>query len=721
MDRQNPLWLTTFFPIVLLTSGNEQEVAAMEIGGNRRANAIFEARSSCVYTSIKPTSRSEHSSRMAFVQEKYMRRSFYDGSHYSFCVEGESSSPLKTYHQYEPLTPNKGSKPLLLSYENLFKEPSAGSSNEEEEEDEDLFGEAPPYSGSLMDAYKPQGNDSSTASFSLEEDDDDGDMFADSKTTTSELFGPSSSNKYHQKLSKLTKPIEGGLLCFLEKEEKPFGVINFVETTSPKKLKTKPKAKIGEPFGEEYLFSTPNLKKKGSTRPKVKVKSEEWAQFAQFGRETQVREKTEQKKPNYENNSRWRKKLSDCSEDHKDRRSEVRNALHSWLTSDDDGPEMIFHNPKQDPKQRSSWTGSPAARSAPNTSKRRNTYNGSRRSGIKSVPSSPKCPLTPEVVGAPFGFEVAEQTKKTALGSALEPQVDGFGLAVLGLLSVRCSPSLVRSRKSIQTDPGQKIDHFGVVAKNTGTPNSTHAIKRAFTIRQPSLQNFLAKEIPPPLTDHGVGTIKTGEQTVPPRRASSRRSASRRDSGDPSLGSFLSRTESSKPDSIGIQTGEPAPRRTSRRRSSRRESSSGSSLNDSCAGSSALMSSADTDEDMHPVHGGELPQTSSPRHWGATDPCQLEQTPPAPLTTSRRGRVRSSPPLAPSPTRSPKGVDGLAESGTLTLEPRRRRSKSRHDRSGHRRSDRSPRQKLLEDAPPTPPANRRRARTSALKPPLVAF
>ena len=712
----SPLWLTICHPIVLLASGNEQEVAAMEIGGNHRANAIFEA--SCVYTSIKPTSRSDHSSRMAFVQEKYMSRSFYDGSHYSFCAQRESSYPLKTYHQYEPLTP-KGSK-SLLSYEDLFK-PSGykEKEEEEEEEEEDFFGEAP-YNGSLMDGDKPQGNDSSTApTFSLE-DDDDGDMFADSKTTTSELFGPSC--EYQQQLE-LTKPIEGGLLCFLEKEEKHFGVINFAETTSPKKLKTKPKAKIGgTPFGEEKCFSTRSPKKKG--RPKVKMENEEWTQFAPFGGETQVHEKIEQKKPNYENNSRWCKKLSDYS-DRKDRRSEVRNALHSWLTSDDKEPEMVFHTPKQDPpKQRKSWTSSPAARSAPNISKRRNsTDNDSRRSGIKSVPSSPKCPLTPEVDA--FGFEVAEHTKKIALASALEPhQIDGFGFSVPSL-SVPCSPSL-RSRKSIQTDPGQKIDHFSVTA-NIGAPNSAQATKRVFT-RQPSLQNFLLQGIPPPFT--GSVGMKTGE-TVPPR-ASSRRSASRRDAEDPLQDTSFLSTESSDPDSIGIQTGEPAPRRASRRHSSRRESGSGSSLNDSCGS----IISADTAEDM-PVHG-KIPQTSSPHRRGATDRRPLE-TPP--LTPSRRGRARPSPTrrspqgaddlagsgtqtpeprLAPSPTRrSPsQGVDDLAESGTQTPEPRRRRSKSRHDRSGYRRSERSPRLKL-EDAPPTP--SRRRARTSALKLPLITL
>jgi hypothetical protein len=631
---------------------------------------------------------------MAFVQEKYISRSFYDGAHYSFCVEGGSRSlPLKTYHQYEPLTP-KGSKPLL-SYEDLFR--PSGSKEEEGEEEEDFFGQSP-YNGSLMDVDKAQGNDSSTAPFSLEEDDDDGDMFADSKTTTSELFGPST--KYQK--PKLTKPIEGGLLCFLEKEgkpfglekeEKPFGVINFVETTSPKKLKTKPKAKIGVPFGEENLFSARSPKKKG--RPKVKMESEKWAQFAQFGGETQVREKTEQRMPNYENNSRWRKKLSDCS-DHKDRRSEVRNRLNSWLTSDTEEPETIFHTPKQDPKQRvSSWTSSPAARSAPNASKRRNTYNGSRRSGIKSVPSSPKCPLSPEVGAFGFEFEFAEQTKNMAPASTLEPQVDDFGFAVPSL-DVWCSPSL-RSMKRIQTDPGQKIDqHFGVAA-NIGTPNSARATKRALT-RQPSLQNFLAKEIPPRFTE-SVG-MKTGE-TVPPRASSRRKS----------VDSFLS-TESSDPDSIGIQKGEPAPRRrASRRRSSRRESESGSSLNDSCGS----VMSADTEENIITLHG-EIPQTSSPRRRGVTDRRQLENPP---LTPSRRGRVRLSPPLTPSsPTTSPKGVDDLAELGILTPKPHRRRSKSRHDRSGHRRSDRSPRRKL-EDAPPTP--SRRRARTSALKPPLVAL
>jgi hypothetical protein len=623
---------------------------------------------------------------MAFVKEKYMSRSFYDGSQYSFCVEGGSCSPVETYHQYEPLAP-KGSN-TLLSYEDLFK-PSR-SNNEEEE---DFFGEAP-YNRSLMGADKLQGNDSAAVSFSLEDDDAD-DMFADSKTTTSELFGPSSTSSRYQKPELTAKPIEGGLVCFLEKEEKCVGVINFLETTSPKKLKTKPKAKIEEPSGEEYFFSTPpSPKKKG--RPKVKVDSEKWAQFSQFGGETQVREKSERKKPNYKNNSRWSKKFSDCS-DHKDRTSEVRNALHSWLTSDDEEPEMRFHTPKQDPKQRVSWTSSPATRSAPNTSKRRNTYNGSRRSGITSVPSSPKYPLTPEV-GA-FGSEVAEQTKKIALASALEPQVDGFGFAVPSP-SVRCSPSL-RSRNIIKTDPSQKIDHFGVAAK-TGSPNSAHATNRAFT-GQPSLQNFLAKECPPPCTDD-VG-MKTPE-TVPPR-TSSRRSASRRDSGGPSLDSCSSPESSDPADSIGMLTGEIIPRRASRRRSSRRESGSSSSLNDSCG---SIMS-ADTDEGM-PVHD-EIPQTSSSRRRGATGRRQLE-TPP--LTPSRRGRVRASPPLAPSPTKSPKGVDDLAESETLTPEPRRRRSKSRHDRSGHRRSDRSPRRKL-EDTPPTP--SRRRARTSALKPPLT--
>jgi hypothetical protein len=58
----------------------------LELGGNDRVNAIFEA-GGILFDSIKPTSRSDSQIRLNFVRQKYQSRNFYDSAAYKETME----------------------------------------------------------------------------------------------------------------------------------------------------------------------------------------------------------------------------------------------------------------------------------------------------------------------------------------------------------------------------------------------------------------------------------------------------------------------------------------------------------------------------------------------------------------------------------------------------------------------------------------------------------
>ena len=59
-------------------SGKEKEVLAMENGGNKKVNAIFEANLSD--PTIKPTTAASGTVRERYIRDKYERRKYYDPS-----------------------------------------------------------------------------------------------------------------------------------------------------------------------------------------------------------------------------------------------------------------------------------------------------------------------------------------------------------------------------------------------------------------------------------------------------------------------------------------------------------------------------------------------------------------------------------------------------------------------------------------------------------------
>ena len=91
--------------------GDESHVRAMEIGGNSRGNAIFEA--TCVYDSVKPNPQCDHVTRLAFIREKYEWRNFVDMAAYRVCREDTNGTTVPT------VVPNSKAKTKTKSKTNL--------------------------------------------------------------------------------------------------------------------------------------------------------------------------------------------------------------------------------------------------------------------------------------------------------------------------------------------------------------------------------------------------------------------------------------------------------------------------------------------------------------------------------------------------------------------------------------------------------------------------
>lgn len=78
----------SFVRSINLDSWKEKEVQAMENGGNRKVNAMFEAN---LPSGVKPQSGADLNSRLYFVRDKYERRRYYDPSVLSTYKEAERS------------------------------------------------------------------------------------------------------------------------------------------------------------------------------------------------------------------------------------------------------------------------------------------------------------------------------------------------------------------------------------------------------------------------------------------------------------------------------------------------------------------------------------------------------------------------------------------------------------------------------------------------------
>ena len=128
------------------SEGNGKELDALEFGGNDRVNAIFESHN--VFESLKPNHSSTSQLRTIFIKKKYQSRQFYDSTAYKETLEKRKyPSDAKNL---KPVTPNV-IRPIIR----------------------------------LNDSFSPFGD-------TFEDDDnfeDGNDMFDDSATTTSDLFG----------------------------------------------------------------------------------------------------------------------------------------------------------------------------------------------------------------------------------------------------------------------------------------------------------------------------------------------------------------------------------------------------------------------------------------------------------------------------------------------------------------------------------------------------
>jgi hypothetical protein len=203
----------------------------MEVGGNARINSIFEA--TMVFDSCKPDGRSDNATRAAFIREKYANRNFYDGSFYKQTQQQQqqqqqapglppSTPKLRSKDTLKPasfssLANHRTSDPFFsssfqnstnsfqesigldrpqskrrssLDYGDLF-EPSEHQDEEDDEEEVDDFLATRSHSHSGL-SEDEEINDSM----------DDDDLFADSETTATDLFGSSTNYPKSKKATK---------------------------------------------------------------------------------------------------------------------------------------------------------------------------------------------------------------------------------------------------------------------------------------------------------------------------------------------------------------------------------------------------------------------------------------------------------------------------------------------------------------------------------------
>ena len=110
-----------------LDEWKEQEVVAMEMGGNENVNLIFEA--TMVFDSCKITARADNAARTNFIREKYEKRNFYDGTKYAdikqrmkpdptagFCNNDDNTSLIDTIensNNFTLMSPRRSQQKVL--------------------------------------------------------------------------------------------------------------------------------------------------------------------------------------------------------------------------------------------------------------------------------------------------------------------------------------------------------------------------------------------------------------------------------------------------------------------------------------------------------------------------------------------------------------------------------------------------------------------------------
>ena len=107
MLTHNELFLA--YASLVRKTGKESDVEAMELGGNRRGNQLFEAK--LRDASAKPTARSEMSERKKFCHGKYVDRKFFDPSVYPVVLKDAHDQAEKRQADAEKQKSNQQQQP----------------------------------------------------------------------------------------------------------------------------------------------------------------------------------------------------------------------------------------------------------------------------------------------------------------------------------------------------------------------------------------------------------------------------------------------------------------------------------------------------------------------------------------------------------------------------------------------------------------------------------
>lgn len=182
----------TFTCLLLFTRdiGSDKDIWAADIGGNQRVNAIFEA---TLHTNdnIKPTQNCTSVERQKFIKDKYVHHKYLDVSNYSLCRASRTQSVIFDED-------SSAASDIFSS----FMTPSPSSTSMSNRQSHRSIATPPIVTQSLF--FTPSIPE-------IDDDvDDEEDMFADSATTTSELFGHARSSSIRRPSSFDGEVIEEG-------------------------------------------------------------------------------------------------------------------------------------------------------------------------------------------------------------------------------------------------------------------------------------------------------------------------------------------------------------------------------------------------------------------------------------------------------------------------------------------------------------------------------
>ena len=394
------------------------------MGGNGRVNAIFEA--TCVYDSVKPNAKNNCSTddRRNFIHEKYEHRNFFDPAGYASCtiieVEDGTVDKKSGTGVLDNMLTNKKKEPATgktvgsnsdcatpktvksaLSYEDLFSPNPLSDSDEEadsknqnsnnisHEEEEDFFASRQqpqrqqPQTDDPFDGERRNGEVNGASS--------DDDLFADSATTASELFGAAPNFKKGRAKAPAFSAFEEG-------DDDDESSNNLSDTNklfddkafpSPEPAKTQRKSLTGtsngfivDPFSATDMPTSPGFSPTASpskTRGLVSSKQQHQA-TADFLSPTS--RKMHYANPNSQFRTPMKKDLG-----HVSRKSAVLGSLGIWLDEDEDdnGNQKfgVFDKVPSTPPARKSHSFdqfmSPGAKSLP-TYEHQSSHDGVKRS-----------------------------------------------------------------------------------------------------------------------------------------------------------------------------------------------------------------------------------------------------------------------------------------------------------------------------------------------------